>query len=547
MRMITCSFGQHEFELKEGEAAAYAKFGFEPLSICFRHQHMLRLAFRNDRFLHRRTCDLTGASIVSMYPQDAPYTIYERNAWYSDRWDALTYGRAFDFNRPFFEQYAELQKEVPRMAIANFNCENSDYCNSCVSNKNSYLIFGGDRNEDCLYGSFPMYCRACVDCDWGTYNELCYYAAYSERCYSCQYAFNSKNCADCAYIEDCVGCTECIMSFNLRNKSYYIGNKPYSKEEYFERKAQLLTGSRSARGKLWGTFLVNRAHRDVKFARVLNVENVSGDYIFNSKNCFDCFEVIGGEDCRQLLICFHVKDCFNADCIGTNSVLNYNNLSTDSCYRAWMSYWTVSSQDVEYSELIMSSKNIFGSIGLRNQEYCILNRKYPPAEFAAMREKIIEHMKKTGEWGRFFPPQLSTFPYNNSTASIFFPLSKEDAIAFGFQWHDETPSLSSQPPAAVPDNIAEATDQILQQNLQCEITGKEFRVTAQELAFYRKFSLPIPVRHPDQRYLDRLALHNPLQLWDRACGACGEAVQSSFVPGRSERILCEKCYLKAVY
>ena len=116
------------------------------------------------------------------------------------------------------------------MALTNVNSTNSDYCNMCIGNKNCYLIFGGDRNEDSMYGSLPMYCRNCVDCDWTYRCELCYFSAYSEHCYSSRFIFNCKDCYDCGFCEDLIGCNNCILSFNLRNKSYYIENKAYSKK-----------------------------------------------------------------------------------------------------------------------------------------------------------------------------------------------------------------------------------------------------------------------------------------------------------------------------
>jgi hypothetical protein len=284
-----CEVGNHPFELSDADIGAYQKFGFEPLPICFPHQHQWRLAFRNDRFLHRRKCDLTGAEIISMYPVNSPYKVYEREAWFSDRFDPLAYGRPFDFSRPFFEQYKTLQREVPRMALVNVGSINSDFCNSCVFNKNCYLIFGGDRNEDCMFGALPMYCRNCVDSDWTTRCELCYFCGYCETCYNCRFVFNSKNCSDCAFSEDCIGCNECILSFDLKNQSYCIENKPYPKEEYFSKKREMIDGSFENQQKLWKRFLQLRGRRAVKYAHIINAENSFGDLIFNSKNCHNWF------------------------------------------------------------------------------------------------------------------------------------------------------------------------------------------------------------------------------------------------------------------
>lgn len=541
-----CEVGNHPFILDAEDIAAYQKFGVEPLPICFPHQHQWRLAFRNDRFLHRRKCDLTGEEIISMYPPDAKYKVYEREAWFSDRWDPLSYGRPFDFNRSFFEQYAELQKEVPRIALVNVGSINSDYCNSCVFNKNCYLIFGGDRNEDSMFGSLPMYCKNCCDCDWTTRLELCYFSAYCKDCYHCQFAFNSKNCSDCAFIENCVACNECILCVNLTNKSYYIENKPYSKEAYFAKKKMLLDGSYKNQRELWLKFLEMRKWRIAKYATIINSENSTGELIFNSKHCQKCYECTASEDCRECWTIFESKDCFNANYIGTKSVLNFNNISCDTAYRAWFSYFTITSSDVEYSECTNCSKHVFGSIGMRHVEHCILNKKYPKEAFHALREKIIAHMKRTGEWGRFFPKHLSTFPYNESTASIFFPLSKNEAVRLGFQWRDE--EISPKPQTyEIPDNIKDVPDSLLEETLACEATGRNFKIIPQELKFYRENNIPIPRCHPDQRYRDRLALRNPWQLWKRNCQKCEVSIQSSYAPERPETVYCEKCFLEALY
>lgn len=545
-KSLICEISNHHFDLTQADIDAYAKCGFEPLPICFPHQHQWRLAFRNDRFLHRRKCDLTGTEIISMYPADAPYKVYERETWFSDKWDPLSYGRPFDFNRGFFEQYADLQREVPRMALVNVGSTNSDYCNSCVFNKNCYLIFGGDRNEDCMFGALPMYCKNCADCDWTTRCELCYFCAYLENCYGCQFAFHSKNCNDCAFIEDCMGCSDCILSLNLRNKSYYIENEPYTKEEYFKKKAELINGSYGSQKALWQNFLKMRQSRMVKFAHIINTENASGDIIFNSKNCRNSFECIGSEDCRESWTIFESKDCFNSDYIGHGSSLNFNNLSCDTAYRTWFSYFTVGSSDIEYCEATTACKNLFGCIGLRHKEFCILNKQYSKEEFEEMRKRVIEHMKKTKEWGRFFSKKLSTFPYNESTASVFFPRTKEQAVAEGFAWRDE--KIQAKPQTyKIPDDIRDVPDSILDETLACETTGKNFRIIPQELEFYRKQNIPIPRQHPDARYADRLALRNPFKLFARECAKCGAAIKTTYAPERMEKVYCEKCYLETVY
>jgi hypothetical protein len=108
-------------------------------------------------------------------------------------------------------------------------------------------------------------------------------------------------------------------------------------------------------------------------------------------------------------------------------------------------------------------------------------------------------------------------------------------------------SLKAIDGAKLPDRITDVPDDILNYVISCEKTGKPFRLTPQELAFYRKKGLPVPRRYPKQRLMDLASLQNPRKLWSRVCDKCGKAIQTSYSPDRPEKIYCESCYLKEVY
>ncbi len=76
-----------------------------------------KCAVRNNRFLYRRTCDLTGKSIISLYDPDGDSIVYSYAAWHSDAWDALSFGVDVDFSRSVLEQLRELNAAVPKMAV----------------------------------------------------------------------------------------------------------------------------------------------------------------------------------------------------------------------------------------------------------------------------------------------------------------------------------------------------------------------------------------------------------------------------------------------
>src|SRR6185295_14940235 len=169
--------------------------------------------------------------------------VYCSDCWWSDRWDPLSYGRDFDFSRPFFDQFRELQDVVPRLALNNVRHENSEYCNQSTGNKNSYLLFGSDDNEDSMYG---VWINRCID----TYNSNnladCRNSCElldSENCTECVASQDLKNCYNCSFCFDLIGCSNCFGSAGLRNKQYYILNTPYGKVEYFQKIAEFDPGS----------------------------------------------------------------------------------------------------------------------------------------------------------------------------------------------------------------------------------------------------------------------------------------------------------------
>ncbi len=103
---------------------------------------MRRFAQTNETVLHKRTCDMTGKDLFSMYPPGVPFPVYDTDVWYSDKWDAYDYGMDFDESRPFLEQLLELQSKVPRMALVRQGMAvNSPYAHRVTDPKHSYMTF----------------------------------------------------------------------------------------------------------------------------------------------------------------------------------------------------------------------------------------------------------------------------------------------------------------------------------------------------------------------------------------------------------------------
>jgi hypothetical protein len=549
--MGNCVICRSSFEITSEENSFYQRFGMKPTGLCFECDQKSRLCFRNERVLYQRKCDLTGEKIVSIYSQDKPYKIYKTEKWYGDEWDELSYGQDFDPSRPFFEQLKELQLKVPRPQSVNINSENSDYCNMCVDNKNCYLVFGGDYNQDVLYGTLCMKNRNSLDIDISNNSELCYMMGDTIDSYGCHFAFDSKNCRNCYYISDCSNCSECILCANLSNRSFCINNTQYGKEEYLAKKAELINGSYKNQQELFRKFREMHKNRIVKSSHQINCQDCSGDYMKNSKNCHNCFDGGDSEDSLNCIFIYSGKDCFNCSLIGHGSELCYNEIATLGSTDCMFSYFVFDSSDLRYCDISVNSHDCFGCVGVNRKNHCILNKQYSKDEYEKLKAEIIEHMKRTGEWGQFLPKDLSCFGYNESTAQHHYPMEKGQAVKEGFKWYDAEEAIPEAekiiPAEKLPDDIKEIPDDILSWAIKCEKSGRLFKINPQELKFYRQNNIPIPHLHSEERHSIRWELRNKHKLYNRNCAKCGTPIQTTYAPDRPEKVYCEQCYLKEVY
>lgn len=542
-----CRQCKRKFVIPAEDFEFYKKLLVPPPTLCFACRHQKRLAFRNEMNLYHRKCDKTGKQIVSMYSPENPYKVFDQHVWWSDDWDPMDYGRDFDFTRPFFEQFKELQLEVPRMSLNNIKPENSDYCNLSLGDKNCYLAFTADHNENSAYLRFADNNYRCFDVDYTYGSTDCYECLDIEKCNNCAYSQKCINSSDLIFCYNMIGCHDCIGCANLRNKQYYIFNEACrGRDDYLKRKAELNLSSYegfSAFKNKFKEFLVKQPR---KYLDVVNCENSIGDNLRDCKNAYYCYNSIGLEDCRYMINCYQAKNCYDWDFVGWTGSTNCHEMS--SCAESMVnchfcsSCW-INCSDIYYCELCLQSQNLFGCIGLRHKKYCILNKQYTKGEYEKLMPKIIEHMKKTGEWGEFFPIELSTFAYNETVAAEYFPYTKEQILKKGWKWiDDESEKMYKGPEYQIPDEIKDVDEDICKQILICVETGKLFKIIPQELAFCKMKGLPVPRVCPRQRHKNRMALRNGWALFDRKCSKCATVIRTTYDPSRPEPVYCEKCY-----
>jgi len=474
---------------------------------------------------------------------------------------------------------------MPMIALINRNPVNSEYCNSTVGNKNCYLVYGGDFNENVSFTTFSFYTKDSQDLYWVNKSELCYELIDSENCFNVLFGRYCRNCNDSNFLFNCANCSNCFGCTNLRGQSYHIFNKPYSKENYQLELQKLVGVMRSFSGltELKARFEAEKARSIKRFATIVNSQNTIGDNIYNSKNVsgFDIYD--GAENCKSIVFAVQgVKDSESVDHVGVHSELCFDSCSVFPGYKVFFSTVIWEGREIQYSYNCQDCQSLFGCIGLRRKSYCILNKQYAKEEYEVLVPKIIEHMNtmpytdKKGivyRYGEFFPTELSPFAYNETIAQEYFPLTKDGAFAQGYLWKD--PDIRDYKPTKkaqdLPNNISDVDDSILGEVISCTHEGKcteqcatAFKIVREELEFYRRLGLSLPHLCPNCRHYERLKQRNPLKLWHRKCqcdgrasengvyrntavhqhgtGHCSNEFETSYSPDRKEIVYCEQCY-----
>ncbi len=263
--------------------------------------------------------------------------------------------------------------------------------------------------------------------------------------------------------------------------------------------------------------------------------------VFGAEDCMDYYE--WGNKAEQI---YESVNC------GINIARLY------FCNQCWQG-----ASDLYYCNTCPGARNCFGCVGLKKDEYSILNKKYSKIEYESLKEKIIKQMKempfidKRGlkyYFGENFPEMFSDFAFNETIANYYFPLSRESALSRGYTWKekekkDHIITLKSE---NLPETIAETNDSILKEVIECEEKDNPdsvgaFIITQNELNFYRKMDLPLPRACFNIRHMRRMKKRPILKLIKRQCRKCNIDVDTVYTEDYAPIIYCEKCYQQEVY
>ena len=478
-------------------------------------------------------------------------------------------------------------EQVPKIAIAHYHKNiNSEYANYIADDKNVYLSYSIIKSEDVYYSRSIDDSKACVDSFNLDSCEIAYESSDGHHNHNTTFTIKSRECLNSAFLFDCVNCQQCFMSSNMRNGRFIIRNKQYTKETYEQEMKRVDCGSYGTIKELKEEFLKMKKSSLHKFGNLVKATACSGDNIENAKNAQHTFEAYESENLKFGVRIIGARDSYDLTGSAQSELLYECVAGGFGSYATKFSTFLDLTRDSYFVDWCHGSSKMVACVGLRNKQYCILNKQYTEEEYEKLVPRIIEHMNKMPyvdaqgreyRYGEFFPPELSPFAYNETIAQEYFPLTKDEALAQGYKWRDpdEKQYTITKNPEDLPDHIKDVDDQILQETIGClheeeclDQCTTAFKIIPEELQFYRRMNLPLPRLCPNCRHYERLKQRNPLRLWHRRCmceGAkpqapsiesqyantaqhphadkpCLEEFETSYAPERPEIVYCESCY-----
>ncbi len=560
MLNANCQSCKKDFLISEDNQAFCQKMSVPLPTWCPQCRMTRRLSFVNAWSLFWRDCDKCGKKTMSSYRPEYKGKVYCQPCWWADDWDGTEYAMDYDPSRNFLEQWKELQLNTPHCALETtyLTLKNSDYCNGIAYGKNCYLTFWSDYCEDVYYSSLLNELKDSSDCLRMWRSELCYESVGLGRSNRTLFSDTCDDCSEVWFSRNCYGCINCVGCVNMRGASYCIFNQKYSKEEYFEKLKELKLDTRNGIDNMFTEMeKLNKKFPYREYTGNPQNFNVSGDYIFESKNAQDCYMCVNTEDSKfcQFVSVPTAKDCYDYSGWGNGVSQMYEcgNVGENANNCKFSFYCFPDSLGLEYSSWCIGGKNNFGCVNLKRQKYAILNKLYDKESYEDLVSRIKQDMNnnpfidskgRTYKYGEFFPVEFSLYPYNDANVIKFIPKTKEQALSEGFKWEDkiESKHIPTMQSNSLPQTIKEVDETILMEVIECKSCHKGYKVVSGELNLLKKLDLPIPVKCPKCREERRFDLTNKPFLYETNCDKCGKEIKTAHIKDSGKIVFCEKCY-----
>lgn len=291
----------------------------------------------------------------------------------------------------FFQELNKLISSFPKLPGHVFDSEDCYFCDYVYWSKNARYCFDLAKSSDCLYVYDSILCANCVDCDYAAECELCYESENPFKCFNCNYISDCANLNDSFYCIDCANGRHLFGCLHLRNKSFCIFNRQFTEAEY-EEKVSKLKGLPAEKILRFLSEMEKSYPRTQTFSGS-NINTEYGNYIYQNKNCYLCFDAYKNEESAYLYDCANNAACLNMT-YSYESNLSYELVDCDRMFNSNFAVFCDNCRDSQYLFRCINCKDCLGCVYLKHKQYCILNRQFTKEEYDKLSGGILANLNK---------------------------------------------------------------------------------------------------------------------------------------------------------
>lgn len=367
---------------------------------------------------------------ISIYPTSPRSPEVKSNETYDESivWLYQDYS-----NGNIFNDISILLWKVWLANVAQVNNENSNFSDTTINSKNIYLSTVIINNcENVAYGvsvkdnSTNVFDSMMV---WD-HSENIYKSQSVIKSFNIFYSITIVNSNNIRFSRNLVGCTECMYCNDLDNQSYCIYNKVYPKEEYLILKKKIL--QEKEKFSLTDGVGKNIACWNTKWSA--NIECTDCDNVYYSYNVKDGKNLYlhgSSKGSEHAYDCFTWGSPYAEHMYGVMWAGAAENIYCSIFVNGW-------SNNIYYSINCDACSFCLGCIGLKNKQFCILNKQYTKEERHIKVDEIFAQMEKDWTLGAFFPWSMNPFYFNDTAAYLIDQsFTKEEVTKLWYLWRDE--------------------------------------------------------------------------------------------------------------
>lgn len=544
-----CALTGEEWEMTEEEIGWYKKFNVppHPWAPIVRLKQMM--GFPSGIAIWKKPHAETGKEILTFVHPDSPYKVIDDKEWFSREFAQDT--RELDPSRPFFDQFRELAYSIPvgarRDDGSNENCVAIDAINS----RDSYLVFGANELERFQYGAISFSAQGSVLTTNTIQVNNSFMVNACAELHNCRYCFQNGKLVNCTFSFACSNLENCFGTANREHEKYLFFNEQLSQGEWEKRVGEIDLRSRKVFEEWSEKFLdlVRGEYWPPDF-RVEPLEDSWGEYLLRatrnhdaywSDTCTDIYRTWIGFEARD--VAYGMWSAWGDGAYHSVDLVKFSNLKY--CMRTWRC------QNMEYSIDCYDSENCFGCVGLRKKKFHIFNKPYTEEAYYQKVDEIKTAMLERGEYGMFFPANLSQCGYQFSMGDFFLGYSEKELEQFEAPTFDPTVGNVEVPGQVIkaselPDHLDDIDpEKHVGKPILDEELGRMYTVTPKEFAFYEEKGLPFPNQHFLTRMTNLFSHSNGPIPEAATCEKCGVAIttyKNKLFSGK-RKFLCREHYL----